>query len=316
MNQLDLALQSRTSQALGGQYQGPVVPFSLWIANALWGQEGLAIESPFLDALAVNYGAGLNLVDFVRQTEQARLTINGWVASRTADKLPELLAKGSLSSDTRLVLTNAVSFKVNWAKEFDAKRTADADFSLADGKKVTAAFMHQTDRFEHAAGDGWSAVRLPYAGNQVSMTVILPDAVRFAEVQSGLSDEFLGKLFANLSHQRVALSLPKWSFEASYELKDALTSLGMPTAFSGEADFSGMTTEAKLMIDKVIHKTFGAVDERGTEAAAATAVVMRELSMLPPEPISFVANRPFLFVIRDEPTGALLFMGRVESPKQ
>jgi len=307
MNALDLALESRSFKSGDDRVQ-------LSIANSLWGQDGLAFEQPFLDTLAEDYGTGMRLVDFKAAAEKARVQINDWVASQTNDKITDLIPAGVLNDLTRLVLVNAVYLDATWALQFDPNDTSDGSFTTLAGTQVTVPMMRQTSSFSYAKGDGWQAVQLPYSGNKLAMLLIVPDQGRFTDVEQELGSGLLSEAVAGLSPASVALTVPKFTFRTQAQLGSALKTLGMPTAFDpNSADFSGMTTEEQLLIDEVIHEAYIAVDEEGTEAAAATAVVMRATSA-PMVDVTFEIDRPFIFALRDTETGALLFLGRVTDP--
>ncbi len=307
MNALDLALESRSFKSGDDRVQ-------LSIANSLWGQDGLAFEQPFLDTLAKDYGTGMRLVDFKAAAEKARVQINDWVASQTNDKITDLIPAGVLNYLTRLVLVNAVYMDATWAHQFDPNDTSDGSFTTLAGTQVTVPMMRQTSSFSYAKGDGWQAVQLPYSGNRLAMLLIVPDQGRFTDVEQELGSGLLSEAVSGLSPASVALTVPKFTFRTQAQLGSALKTLGMPTAFDpSSADFSGMTTEEQLLIDKVIHEAYIAVDEEGTEAAAATAVVMRATSA-PMVDVTFEIDRPFIFALRDTETGALLFLGRVVDP--
>jgi serpin B len=211
------------------------------------------------------------------------------------------------------VLTNAIYFLANWSSPFEPEATQPGSFFVDPTTEVTVDMMHQADYFNYATGDGYAAIDLPYIGNDLSMLLLVPEAERFAEVEAQLSAGMLNTVVDSLESRNVELAMPKWQFESGFSLAATLQALGMPSAFSGAADFSGMTSVEDLFISDVIHQAFIAVDEAGTEAAAATAVMMAG-SALPPEPVSLTVDRPFVFVIRDAPTGAVLFMGRVTDP--
>lgn len=303
MNRLDLELESRASAGA----------FELSIANALFGRDSLGFEGEFLDVLAVNYGAAMSLLDFGDEP-MARAAINGWVSEQTNERIPKLIAPGILNGDTALVLTNAVYFNADWAQPFEPESTWDAPFTKLDGTETTATMMHQDGTFAYAAGEGWAALSMPYQGGELEMTLVLPDQDVFASVEQGFTADFATGVLAARQNFYVAVALPKFTFESEFELSRSLSELGMPTAFGGNADFSGITTETSLAISQVIHKAFVAVDEKGTEAAAATAVVMTDAAA-PAEPeLRFEASRPFLFFIHDRPTGAVLFLGRLVEP--
>jgi len=312
-NQLALALESRSK--VEGLKPGEA--FQLSVANSLWGQSGFHFEQPFLDVLGRNYAAGMRLVDYRRDPEAARGAINNWVSQSTNQKIQNIIPPGALDELTRLVLANAVYFKAAWAEPFDEKKTQPDTFHLLDGSGVPVDMMYQSTSLEAMLGDGYRAVALPYAGGQLSMLVLLPDAERFSDVEGRLKAGMVAETEAALQPVEVDLSLPKYKFEWSMELSKELKSLGMTDAFDPDrADFSGMDGARDLYISLILHKAFVSVDENGTEAAAATVAVVEAMSMPanPVEPMQFKADRPFLFLIRDNPTGSILFMGRVTNP--
>ena len=289
--------------------------FQLNVANAIWGQEGYEFLPTFLDILAENYEAGLHTVDFVNETEAARQVINDWVSDRTEEKIQDLIPKGKLNSMARLVLTNAIYFNGKWVLPFEKSNTHDEPFTLLDGSTVTVPMMSQVESFKYAEGNGYQAVELPYRGSNVSMLFILPEAGRFEEMEGVFSAESVMAITESLTSQQVHLFVPKFTFESEFNLSEALIQMGMPAAF-GSADFSGMTGNRDLFISDVVHKAFVAVDEEGTEAAAATAVIMGETSAaVIEEPILMKLDRPFLFLIHDNDTGTILFIGRVLKPE-
>jgi serpin B len=307
----ELAARNRVEPTLEDGVERKV---QLSIANALWGQEGFTFRPEFLDMLAANYGAGMRIVDYVEATEAARRAINDWVAEETNDRITDLIPEGVLSEMTRLVLTNAVYLDATWSSIFAKDATFDAPFFLADGSEVTVPTMHQESFFPYAAGDGWQAVELPYVGEELAMVFLVPDSGRFAEVEglvgAGLCDEAV----AALENANVRLALPKFEFRFKSSVADLLKAMGMPTAFDPDAaDFSGMSAEDRLFISDVIHEAFIKVDEEGTEAAAATAVIM-DLTSAPSEVIDLAIDRPFLFSLYDRETGEILFLGRVLDP--
>ncbi len=284
-------------------------------ANSLWGQQDTVFEQIFLDTLAANYGAGMHLVDYKTAAEEARAAINEWVADETEDKITDLIPEGGLNALTRLVLVNAVYLDATWAAQFDPELTSEGQFTTLAGDPVAASMMFQSSSFPYASGNGWQAVELPYLRDELAMLVVVPGAGRFTEVESrlngGLIDEVVGQLGMG---PEVDLTMPKFEFRTQAGLSDALAGLGMPSAFDpASADFSGMTAQEALFISDVIHEAYIAVDEEGTEAAAATAVVMRATAA-PVETVELTIDRPFLFALRDRDTGALLFMGRVTDP--
>lgn len=310
-NGLMLALDSR-AKAEGIE---PDKAFKLHLANALWGQQGFSFVSSFLDTLALNYGAGMYLVDFQKDPEGARQDINTWVSKETEQKIKDIVPQGVIDPSTRLVLANAIYFKADWANEFNKDDTADQEFHLADGTTVNVPTMFQNGSFRFATGNSLMAIELPYAGNDLSMVILLPNEGQLETVQAGLDSSSLDTLLNAMEYQNVDLYLPKFKYEYSLSLADTLARMGMTDAFDpSKADFSGMDGARDLYIGDVLHKAFVAVDEAGTEAAAATVVIMKLTAMLPESAIEFRVNRPFLFVIRDIPTGTILFVGRVMNP--
>jgi serpin B len=312
-NALDQALASRNREEAPGP-NGEERRVLLSVANAIWGQEGYAFLPEFLDTLAADYGAGMRVVDYADAAEEARRTINDWVAGETNDRITDLIPEGVLNAMTRLVLTNAVYLDATWASTFDNDHTGEAPFFLLDGSTVTAETMHQESLFPYAAGDGWQAVELPYVGEELAMLFLVPDAGRFTEVEGLFGGGLLGEVVGDLEGAPVRLGLPKFEFRYKASVAALLAAMGMPTAFAPDlADFSGMTLEERLFISDVIHEAFIKVDEEGTEAAAATAVVM-EATSAPSEGIDLQIDRPFLFSLYDRATGEVLFMGRVLNP--
>jgi serpin B len=286
--------------------------FRLNIANALWGQDGYAFLEDFLNVLNANYGAGMRLVNF-GDAEAARKLINDWVSEQTEERINDLLKPGMVTPDTRLVLTNAIYFKAAWLLKFEEEATYDAPFTLLDGSQVMVPTMAQTDSFAYGQGDGYQAIALPYAGEQMAMLVVVPDTGRFAEIESALDPAQFETILDTLEGQEVHLTMPRFEYESEFSLGDTLAAMGMPDAFSASADFSGMTGARDLLISAVVHKAFVKVDEGGTEAAAATAVVMMETAMMPPGAQMHI-DRPFIYAIYERSTGTILFLGRVLNP--
>ncbi len=291
-------------------------PFQLNIANSLWGQAGFSFEDPFLDTLARYFGAGLYTVDYQQAPEAARQAINAWIGDETAGKIPDLIPEGAIDSLTRLVLANAIYFNGSWLFPFDEDQTAEAPFYLLDGTETTAEMMHLNgERLAYASDEGYQVVQLPYLSSDFVMTLWVPDAGHFEGFEAGLSPDRITAIKDQMSMMEINLQMPKFDFETSTNANDPLKSLGMSEAFDPElADFSGMTQEDRLLITDVLHKATITVDENGTEAAAATAVTMGVTSAMPGEPVSLVIDRPFLFTIEHQPTGTILFMGRVVVP--
>ncbi len=309
LNALDQALATRSGTFKDATDQDLAV--ALRIANAPFAQAGMPLEDAYLRALAERFGAGLRLVDYVKETEAARKLINGWVADQTEQRIPELLVPGVLTPESRLTLVNAIYLKAPWLTPFVAESTRPGAFTRADGTTVDVPMMQLGETMPAAAGPGWQAVEIPYVGGSLAMTVILPDDL--AAFEQALTADQLAAITGALAGTQVSLTLPKFSIETKAQLGDVLAALGMPTAFTDAADFSGITTAEQLQISDVIHQANIDVDEKGTEAAAATAVVMRAGSA-PSEPMTIRVDRPFLFALRDVPTGAILFMGRVADP--
>jgi serpin B len=289
--------------------------FKLSIANRLWGQKDYGFAPEFVKLSKEAYGAGLEELDFANATDASRQAINAWVEKETQNKIKDLLPPGSLEADTRLVLTNAIYFKAKWQEAFSDKATKREDFKLASGKTAKVDMMHQVEIMNLLDGDAFQVLEMPYEGRELSMLVVLPRKVDgLGEVEKQLTADNLQKWRGQMKPHMVTLSLPKFTFTAQFKLKKVLSDLGMAIAFSKAADFSGMTTREKLFIDAVIHKAFVAVDEKGTEAAAATAVTMRPTSIRVAPPATFSADHPFVFLIRDNASGSVLFMGRVAQP--
>lgn len=308
-NSLDLELASRGEGAEGKDEEG----FRLNIVNEIWGQKDYEFRNEFLDVLAENYGAGLRLLDFVNTPEESRITINDWVSDQTEGRIEDLIPQGVIDALTRLVLTNAIYFNAAWLNPFNDDMTDNGVFYLLNGGEVTVPMMMQSESLGYTEGDGYQAVELPYDGRELSMVILLPDTGEFEEFEGSLDADMVDTITHDLIYQEVALTMPKFEFESQFSLADTLAAMGMPVAFTGAADFSGMTGNRDLYIAEVLHKAFISVDEAGTEAAAATAVVMN-LTAAPGEPISVALDRPFIFLIRDIETGAILFVGRVVNP--
>lgn len=311
-NELDLRITAEPAVPEGADGE----PFAIRVANSLWGQAGYPFLEEFLALLAENYDAGMNLVDYVAAAEQARQTINAWVEEQTEGRIVDLIPEGVITDLTRLVLVNAIWFKASWATPFDPDRTRDGPFRLLDGGDVTVPLMHGNLRLPYADGDGFQAVRLPYAGD-ASMLIILPDPGRFEQMVDRLSASDLDAIRRAESEHVVELSMPTFEFRSQLQLKPALHELGMVAAFTDPAlpdgaDFTGIIEARQLLIHEVVHQAFIAVDEEGTEATAATAVIIGELSA--PTPVSVSIGRPFLFLIEHRATGELLFIGQVTDP--
>ncbi|OJH41471.1 serpin family protein [Cystobacter ferrugineus] len=305
VNALDLSLQARTEAKVEGG-----APPTLRVVNAAWGQKGLAFESPFLDVLAQHYGTGMYAVDFTRKFESIREDINTWVEKQTMGRIQDLLQEGTVSRDTRLLLANALYFKGAWQEPFDETGTREAPFHTLEGGTRQVQMMSATISVPLLEGAELDALALPYKGEAFRMLVLVPHEGRFAEVESRLSAEFLDGVRAGLRSSRVALGFPKFEVKQSFPLDESLKALGMVDAFTPLADLSGVSRQEALFISAAQHQAFIAVDEQGTEAAAATAIVGSVTSM--PEP--YVVDRPFLFLIEDVETRSVLFLGRIVNP--
>ena len=311
-NALDQELAKRGEMSEGKDGEG----FRLNVVNAIWGQVDYEFLSSYLDLLAVNYGAGLRVLDYINNPDASRETINQWVSDQTGGRIKDLLPEGSITPLTRLVLTNAIYFNAAWKLPFEEEDTVDGVFRLADGTQVTVPMMNQTDFFNYARENGLMAIELPYDGDELSMVILTNETGSFASLENALTLEALQSIMGRMQSTRIALGMPKFEFESEFGLKDTLIGMGMTAPFDENiADFSGMTGTKELYISDVVHKAFVSVDEAGTEAAAATGVIVGVVS-LPPEPLEVTLDQPFVFLIRDIQTGAILFIGRVLNPAQ
>jgi serpin B len=302
--------------------------YQLKEADALWVQTGYSLLPEFLKLNKDDYDAGLNRVDFARATEASRQTINRWVEQRTGDKIRELLQSGVLTSDTRLVLTNAIYFKGDWDKRFRKEDTKDEDFRLFAGRTIKTPLMHVIRGFDYFDGGSFQALEIPYQKKELSMIVFLPKArAGLSGFEQSLTPGSMQKLLGQLwPAETVIVTMPKFKMEAQFSLKDSLIAMGMREAFDAKrADFSGVASRetmqhvGNLSISGVIHKAYVDVNEEGTEAAAATAVTAPTISSsrtTPTPPIIFRADHPFMFLIRDNRSGSILFMGRVTNPSR
>jgi serpin B len=311
LNGLDQALATRTATFTDDE--GTAHDQTLDISNASFAQRDLVFEPSYLEALAARFDAGQYLVDYVADAESARNQINAWADERTRGRIPEVLAPGDVSSGTRLALVNAIYLTAAWAQAFQEDQTVQAPFTRPDGSSVTVPLMRARGA-SCGEGDGWAAADIPYLGGQLSMLVVTP--VELAAFERTLDHDVLATIDATIAANMAApdVTLPRFDLETREHLADILAALGMPTAFDPTtADFSGITTQARLAISKVIHQANISVDEKGTEAAAVTVVGMEETGG-PSDTCVAHADRPFLFALRDVETGAILFMGRVVDP--
>lgn len=308
-NALSLALAERAEPVdLGGAITHG---FHLQLTSSAWGQLGYSFVGDFLDTLALHYGAGMHLLDFGAEPEASRAAINDWVNEQTHQLIPELLGPEHVNSSTLLVLTDAIYFEAFWADRFDPAETVDGPFYRTDGTEVRAPIMHDSVTAHGVIADDYTAVSLRYEGFELSMVIIVPDAGAFAAVEAGLSADWFDTVHGSLSEVTLTLSMPRFAYESAVDLKEALSAMGMPVAFTSDADFSGMTGDRSLVLADVVHKTTISVDENGTIASGASAAVG---AVSDPPPMTLDVNRPFVYAVRDNATGALLFLGRVTDP--
>ncbi len=308
-NSLALELASRGQGAQGKDEKG----FRLNIVNAIWGQKDYKFISSFLDLLAENYDAGLRVLDFIKDPNASRITINDWVSEQTEGRIKDLIPEGAITPLTRLVLTNAVYFNAAWREKFEESATQNGQFHLVNGTEVTVPMMRKTDSFGYVKSGNAVGVELPYDGNELSMVILTNTTGTFADFEKGLTFSRVDELINSIQYSEVRLTMPKFEFESKFGLKQTLQGMGMVLPFQDSADFTGISTQSDLHIDDVIHKAFVSVDEAGTEAAAATAVIVGTTSM-PVEQAVVTLDQPFVFLIRDIQTGAIIFIGRVMNP--
>jgi serpin B len=309
-------LISSLQAAKSDQSETPKKGYELHVADALWGQAGVAWLPDYLAAMKTNFGAGLESLDF-RDEPTSRKTINDWVSQQTADKIKDLIPPGAITADTRMVLTNAVYFKADWQRQFEADQTRPGDFHAgAKADAIQAPLMHMNAPFDYMETPRFQAVRMPYVGNDISMIVLLPRAIDgLAAMEKTLDSGLLDNVTAGLKSQQLNVTLPKFKATQTIPLDGTLAALGIKKAFTTQADFSGMTGSPNIYLSSAIHKAFIAVDEAGTEAAAATAVMMRAMSIrIDPPATDFIADHPFVYLLVDKTSGAILFIGRVTDP--
>ena len=327
LNALNIDINSRDDQP---PFDGDA--FSLNLVNAIWSRIGYPFLASYLDVLAENYDTGVRTLDFAGNPENSRRIINQWVEDQTNEKIKDLLPPNSISPNTAVVLTNAIYFKGSWYKKFEENETSPGTFTRWDGETVSAAMMHQRLDTKYLQEAGFDALELPYVSpryeesqypEELSMLIIIPNAGQsesvensFESVENSLDHSSLDSIVSSLHRGDVILTFPKFEFESQVKCKQIMQQMGMTDAFNpSTADFSEMVspTDSRPWIDEIYHKAFVAVDEDGTEAAAATAVVMNETSANP-DPVTISVDRPFIFLIRDDITGSILFMGRVLDP--
>jgi serpin B len=283
--------------------------------NTVWVQSGLALQPDFTAALAQAACAQLRAADFIQAAGPARQQINDLIAEQTAGKITGLIPPGAISPATRLVLASAVYLKAAWTYPFPPGATQDAPFHPAPGDGQPVPTMRLRERLRYLRGDGYQVVELPYTGQRLGMVIVLPDGP-LAPVESRLTRDGLGGLLAGLATRQVTLALPRFRVTGQFSLGAVLAALGMPLAFTSRADFTGITTAQPVHISDVVHQAYLDVAEQGTEAAAATAVVIRAAArvMIPDPPVELIVDRPFLFAITELASGLPLFLGRVTDP--
>ncbi|MDD4902405.1 MAG: serpin family protein [Patescibacteria group bacterium] len=316
----DASSRQSSFAALYNQINQPDAKYQLSIANALWAQKDYKFLDEYLNVLEKYYAGQATNVDFKNATEQARLAINQWVEDKTNNKIKDLFPRGALNALTRLVITDAIYFKGTWIKQFDKKLTSDEDFRVSSANSVKVKMMQLTGEeanFNFAETADLQILEMPYDGDKLSMMILLPKNDDLSGLESSLSSAKISDWKSQLQEQRVDVYLPKFTFDTKYSLNGTLAKMGMPTAFTGQADFSGMDGTKNLAIQLVIHQAFVAVDEEGTEAAAATGVAVAASAMPIPRQIPvFRADHPFLFLIQDKDSGNILFLGRVSNPNK
>jgi serine protease inhibitor len=296
--------------------RGNAGKIQLNVANALWAQKDYAFLPAFVKLVEAEYDGKLQEMDFVTAAEKSRKKINTWVEKKTKGKIKDLIGPGLLDAMTRLVLTNAIYFKGNWATQFKEELTRPQPFTLLNGRKAEVPMMSQTGKFRYAESEDLQVLELPYVGDDLSMLILLPKAIDgIGPLEDELTRANLSTWLADLHKREVIVSIPRFRMTSKFGLQTVLASMGMADAFSGRANFSGMTGNRELFISAVVHQAYVDVNEEGTEAAAATGVVMRLTSMQPDRTPVFRADHPFLFMIRDNPSGSILFLGRLNDPR-
>ncbi len=287
------------------------------IANGMWAQYDYPFLKSYIETLEEYYGSVFHKVDFTGDREKIRKEINHWVEKKTNHKITELIRKGILIEDTRLVLVNAIYFLSNWLEEFDKELTHPGKFILEGNNRVEVQFMSKDTEFKYYEDEQAQVLEIPYSDESFSMLFFLPrENIAISDFEARFNAVMYEDYVSNLKQQKVKLLLPKFKMRFHTNLEQILIQMGMPLAFSDRADFSVMTDEDDLKIDRVIHQAFIEVDEKGTEAAAATAVtIIRKVSM-PDDQIFFKADRPFNFIIKENKSNTIVFMGRVMNPAE
>jgi len=312
-------LRKSSFAAIHNQLNKTDAKYKLNIVNALWAQNDYKFLDDYLTTLQQYYAGKATNVDFKNSTEEARQTINKWVESKTNNKIKDLFPQGSLNDMTRLVLTNAIYFKGTWIKQFEKSQTKDEDFRVSSADTIKVPMMRRTDKnakFNYAEDDNTQILEMPYEGDKLSMMVLLPKNDNLSSLESSLSLEKINGWRNKFREQRVDVFMPKFTFDTKYFMNETLAKMGMPTAFTYDADLSGMDGTQNLFIQKVIHQAFVDVNEEGTEAAAGSGVSVGLLKSIAPQTTIFRADHPFVFVIQDKDNGNILFLGRVSNPKK
>ena len=312
-NALLLAIEE-SQQTTINDYEGD--SFQLNIANSIWGQTGYPLKESFLDTLSTNFDAGVHLVDFVGNPDGAYQAINYWIEEETEEKIKELIPQDAITAMTRMVLANAIYFNASWLYPFNKSATEKAPFTLLNGDEINVDMMKlSNDGLYYAQVDRAQALELPYLSSDFSMTLIIPDEGYYSDFEKNLDIQQLDDILNEMGKRNVYLQMPKFDLSTTTDARQPLIRLGMADAFDMQkADFTGMTEENELFISDVLHKATIIMDEQGTEAAAASAVIMGIKAMMPEEPVDLVINRPFMFFIRHLPTNSIIFMGRVTHP--
>lgn len=306
---------SKDYSELISYWNSPEHPYQILSANALWGQKGLTFLPDYLKILKTDFMSELNEVDFNKAPDASRETINSWVEKKTNKKIKDLLSPDSVKPETKLILTNAVYFKSAWLTIFNKDLTSREKFSKSKKTTLSVPMMKNEGTYNFLSHAQFDLLEIPYRGQDTAMDILLPRyKYGLGEIEKSLTEEKFSKWISEMKFERVEVSIPRFTFNSYFQLKDILISLGLENAFSGESNYSGITKD-KLFLSEVVHKTFIHVDEYGTEAAAATATMMFGATSLEiKKPKTFKADHPFLFVIRDTNKNAILFMGRVEDP--
>ncbi len=310
------ALVESLEQAAGAASEGEP-PASEWMsANAIWIQQDFDVRDEFIARAQQAYHAAVAPLDFAHDSAAARGAINDWVAAHTAGKIPQIAPPGSPPADARLFLANVVYFRGQWASQFAAGATEAAPFHLASGEAASVPMMKLTARLRWTRNERCQILELPYADRRIAMLVLLPEKTADApSIEQSLCAAELTSWIDQLAIREAHVALPRFEVDYSQSLADALSALGMPEAFSMGADFSGISQQEGLMISSLVHRAWIGVDEQGAEAAAATGITMTPKSMVLEEKVNFTVDRPFVFCIRDQATGAILFVGRVSDPR-